>query len=150
MSYCVCSIVQVGQKLLPDDVFEFTISNLDVELPYVVLVWAFSSSADHHPARVELPPLGEGVCVCVCVCVCYVCVLCCYVCVVMFVCMTPSSLVLQSPDPRSVRKSPVPLPLLPPSHPHPHPLPQFPLLSSSQTARPYLLLLLYYNGRYII
>ena len=86
MSYCVCSIVQVGQKLLPDDVFEFTISNLDVELPYVVLVWAFSSSADHHPARVELPPLGEGVCVCVCVCVfvcvcvslcvCYVCVLC--------------------------------------------------------------------------
>ena len=71
MSYCVCSIVQVDQKLLPDDVFEFTISNLDVELPYVVLVWAFSSSADHHPARVELPPLGEVVCLSLCVCCIY-------------------------------------------------------------------------------
>ena len=43
---------------LADTVSEYTISNLDVQLPYVILVWGFSISGDQDAARIELEPLG--------------------------------------------------------------------------------------------
>ena len=54
-----CSIEKIGGVLLGGDVFEYTITNLDVDLPYVILVWAFSISGDHEAARFELPAFGK-------------------------------------------------------------------------------------------
>ena len=57
---CVlCSGEQVALVTLENDVFEYTITNLDNRSPYVILVWVFSNHGDQEPARLELPPLGN-------------------------------------------------------------------------------------------
>ena len=63
LTACVfdCSVEKVGRKFLGREVYQYTITtDLDVELPYVILVWAFTSSGDQEAARYELPPaIGE-------------------------------------------------------------------------------------------
>ena len=63
LTACVvdCSVEKVGRKLLEREVYQYTITiDVDVELPYVILVWAFTSSGDQEAARIELPPaIGE-------------------------------------------------------------------------------------------
>ena len=47
--------------MLRSDVFEYTIeTDLDLELPYVIMVWAFTSNGDQEAARYEIQPaIGE-------------------------------------------------------------------------------------------
>ena len=56
----------MAQIIVTDDVFHFTITDLDIESPYVVLVWAFTILGDQEPARVELEARGEHCSVRVC------------------------------------------------------------------------------------
>ena len=54
-----CSTDQVAQVVLPDDVFQFTIINADIDNPYVILVWVFTTMGDQEATRVDLEPLRD-------------------------------------------------------------------------------------------
>ena len=54
-----CSTDQVALVVFADDVFNYTIMNLDADSPYAVRVWAFTTMGDQESAQVEVGALGE-------------------------------------------------------------------------------------------
>ena len=53
------SVDLVAQVVLPDDVLQYTITNADIDNPYLIRVWAFTTMGDQDPARVDLEPLRD-------------------------------------------------------------------------------------------